>query len=187
MNGRRPAHPCSWGTLVTGACVVGLVACGGHSGAVAPPSSPSTAASATTSSVSAAARRAALTAYDGMWADEQEAALTADYQSQLLAAHASGAALSVLVRGLYSLRLQHLVIKGQPVTHPTVTSLTPAVEPTTAALVDCLDDTHWLVYKDGGGLQDNVPGGHRRVTATVADAGGVWKVTELDTGAEGTC
>lgn len=129
----------------------------------------------------------ALAAYNAMWADEQAAAVTAHYQSPLLARHATGAALSVLVRGLYSLRLQHLVIKGHLVTHPQVTSLMPMPSPTSAAVSDCFDDTHWLAFNAAGGLQDNVPGGHRRVTATVTDANGIWKVTQLDTGVEGTC
>lgn len=161
----------------------------GANATTTPPLSPA----ATTDSVPSSAipvspaKSAALGAYNGMWADEQAAAVTADYQSPLLAEHATGAALSVLVRGLYSLRLQHLVIKGQLATHPEVTSLTPPAHPTAAAVVDCFNDSHWLAYKDAGGLQDNVPGGRRHVTATVTDVSGVWKVTELNTGAEGTC
>lgn len=122
-----------------------------------------------------------------MWADEVAAAATADYQSPLLARHAAGAALSLLVRGLYTYRQKGLVAKGQPVTHPQVTSLSPAADPTQATVLDCFDDTHWLVYKVSGGLENAVPGGHRRVTAVVQDVGGVWKVTGLTTGAEGTC
>ena len=130
---------------------------------------------------------AALAAYSGMWSDVQRAALTANYRSPLLDEHATGNALSVLARGLYSLQLQHLVIKGAPVLHPTVTSLKPTADPTTATIRDCFDDTHWLNYKAAGGLQDKVPGGHRLVTATLSHAGGAWKVTQLNTGAEGTC
>ncbi|MHB8452696.1 MAG: hypothetical protein ACYDAQ_19920, partial [Mycobacteriales bacterium] len=133
------------------------------------------------------AAAAALAAYNGMWADEVVAARTADYQSPLLAQHAAGAALSLLIRGLYSYRLQRLVIKGQLVTHPVVTSLSPPGDPTKATVLDCSDDSHWLVYRAAGGLENNVPGGHRRVTAVVREVGGVWKVTELSTGAEGTC
>ncbi len=130
---------------------------------------------------------AALDAYSGMWQAEEVAARTDDYQSPLLPARASGAALSLLVRGLYDYRLQHLVIKGQLVLHPKVTSLTPSGDPTTANILDCSDDTHWLVYKTSGGLQNNIPGGHRRTTAVVQEVGEQWKVTKLDAGAEGTC
>ena len=76
---------------------------------------------------------------------------------------------------------------GTPVTHPTVTSLTPATDPTQANVSDCFDDTHWLAYKATGGLENNVPGGHRHVSAVVTDIAGTWKVTQLDTGAEGSC
>lgn len=39
---------------------------------------------------------------------------------------------------------------------------------------DCFDDTHWLVYKSSGGLEDNSPGGHRKVSAVVQSGGIVW-------------
>ena len=129
----------------------------------------------------------ALAAYRGMWADMVVAARTADYQDPILAQHASGAALSVLVQGLYSYKQQGLVGMGTPVTHPTITSLTPAADPTQANVSDCFDDTHWLAYKATGGLANNVPGGHRQVSAVVTDLDGIWKVTQLDTGAEGSC
>jgi hypothetical protein len=143
-----------------------------------------------TSSLGTPSSRAAgnaLAAYRGMWAEMVVAARTADYQDPILAQHASGAALSTLVQGLYSYRQQGLVIMGTPVTHPTVTSLTPSADPTQANVSDCFDDTHWLAYKTTGGLENNVPGGHRQVTAVVSDIGGTWKVTQLDTGAEGSC
>jgi hypothetical protein len=129
----------------------------------------------------------ALVAYRGMWADMASAARTADYQDPILAQHASGAALSVLVQGLYSYRQEGLVIMGTPVTHATITSVAPAANPTVANVSDCFDDTHWLAYKASGGLENNVPGGHRQVSAVVTDTNGTWKVTTLETGAEGSC
>jgi hypothetical protein len=168
--------------------VVVLSACGGTSSKTSSPVSDSTSVGLTTSTpMVPPAATAALVAYTGMWDAEEVAARTDDYQSPSLPAHASGAALSLLVRGLYDYRLQHLVIKGQLVLHPRVTSLTPSGDPTTAEVVDCADDSHWLVYKASGGLKDDIPGGHRRVTATVQYAAGAWKVTELNSGAEGTC
>src|ERR1700733_5468632 len=118
-----------------------------------------------------------------MWMDMASAARTADYQDPILAQHASGAALSTLVQGLYSYRQQGLVIMGTPVAHPGVTWLPPATDPTQASLSYCFDDTHWLAYKATGGLENNGPGGHRQVSAVVTDINGVWKVTQLDTGA----
>ena len=129
-------------------------------------------------------RSAVISAYNAMWMDMAAAAKTANYQDPVLANHASGAALSTLVRGLYSYRHQGLVIMGTLVTHPRVTALSPTAD---ASVIDCIDDTHWLVYKKTGGLENNVPGGRRRVTATLAQLGGVWKVTVLDSGAEGSC
>jgi hypothetical protein len=173
-----------------------LSACGGGSHSAGNSSVTTTSGSSSrdaptsTSSPSTPSLRAAgnaLAAYRGMWANMVVAARTADYQDPILAQHASGAALSTLVQGLYSYRQQGLVIMGTPVTHPTVTSLTPSADPTQANVSDCFDDTHWLAYKTTGGLENNVPGGHRQVTAVVSDIGGTWKVTQLDTGAEGSC
>lgn len=179
------------------ACLPLIVSsCGGGSHSVGdssvtkPSASTTRGTSRSTSSPSAPSSRAAgnaLAAYRGMWADMVAAARTADYQDPILMQHASGAALSTLVQGLYSYRQQGLVIMGTPVTHPTVTSLTPSADPTQANVSDCFDDTHWLAYKTTGGLENNVPGGHRQVTAVVSDIGGTWKVTQLDTGAEGSC
>jgi hypothetical protein len=122
-----------------------------------------------------------------MWADMASAGATANYQDPVLAEHASGAALSTLVRGLYSYKQSGWVIKGAPITHPQVTSLTPTSDPTRAAVTDCFDDTHWLVYTRAGKPVGDTGGGHRHVSAVVQDVDGAWKVTELDTGAEGSC
>jgi hypothetical protein len=122
-----------------------------------------------------------------MWADMVNAARTADYQDPILNDHAWGAGLSTLVQGLFSYRQQGIVIMGTPVTHPTITSVTPTADPTQANVSDCFDDTHWLAYKATGGLENNVPGGHRQVSAVVTKINGTWKVTQLDTGAEGSC
>ena len=130
----------------------------------------------------------AVAAYNAMWRDMAAAALTADYQSPQLAQHAAGNALSLLVRGLYTNLRMGIVVKGQPVTHPTATNLKPTSEPTSAAINDCFDDTNWLNYKAATGeLQNDVPGGRHQTTATVKETNGAWKVTELQVGAVGTC
>lgn len=166
-------------------------ACGSAARVAGPPQLPTTSVAPPSSALPKPnpdpVTAAVVAAYNGMWADEQVAALTSDWQSPLLAQHASGAALSLLVRGLYSYRMQHLVIKGQPVTHPAISALTPTCAPRRATVRDCFDDTHWLVYKAAGGLKNNVPGGHGRVTAVLSQLNGTWKVTELTTAAAGTC
>jgi hypothetical protein len=151
--------------------------------------SPSPTLSTTTAPPSPAtiARQEALTAYRAMWEDMATAAKTADYRSPLLAQHAAGAALSILVRGLYTDKRTGIVVKGQPVTNARVVSLSPPANPTKASIVDCFDDRHWLNYNVSGGLQNNVPGGLHHTTATVSDINGVWKVTQLHVEASGTC
>ncbi|MHB8438558.1 MAG: hypothetical protein ACYDD4_05270 [Acidimicrobiales bacterium] len=133
------------------------------------------------------AASAALAAYRAMWADVTIASRTADYQSLLLPQHAAGQALSTFVRNLYTFQHEGLVIKGAPLVHPQVVSMSPTTDPTAVAIVDCFNDTNWLDYKASGGLQNNVPGGHRRVTAALENMGGIWKVTQITVGAEGTC
>jgi hypothetical protein len=142
----------------------------------------------TTTSFSDSARADAIEAYDAMWQDMAAVALTADYQSPRLAQHAAGDALSLLTRGVYTNRRRGVVVRGRPATRPAVTSLKPSTEPTTATIRDCFNDTNWLNYiAKTGRLQNHVPGGLHRTTATVKDIGGTWKVTELQVGAAGTC
>src|SRR4051812_35228541 len=133
------------------------------------------------------ARRDALAAYRAMWQDMVIADETADFQSPALAHHASGDALSLLVKGLYDAKQRGVVVKGQPVMRPQVTSLTPPQNPTEVDVVDCFDDSRWLEYKPSGELADNTPGGRRHVEAIVMLNGGVWKVDKLAVNAEGTC
>jgi hypothetical protein len=123
-----------------------------------------------------------------MWEDMVAAAETADYQSPRLPEHASGNALSQLVRGLYANQEHGIVAKGDPVTQPKATSADPADAPTAVEITDCFDDSNWLNYVEAtGALQDDVPGGKRATTATVSRVDGAWKVTELSVGAVGTC
>jgi len=122
-----------------------------------------------------------------MWSDMTVAARTADYRSPLLPHHAAGKALSILVRGLYTDKRMGIVVKGRPVTHARVVALSTPANPSKAQIIDCFDDRHWLNYKVTGGLQNNVPGGFHRTTATVVDADGVWKVTQLHVETSGTC
>ncbi len=163
---------------------------GCHSGSPPPPPTSSrTDASGTTAPPSPAdvARNQALAAYRAMWSDMTVAARTADYRSPLLPHHAAGKALSILVRGLYTDKRMGIVVKGKPVTHARVVALSPPANPSKAQILDCFDGRHWLTYKVTGGLQNNVPGGFHRTTATVADVDGVWKVTQLRVERSGTC
>jgi len=123
-----------------------------------------------------------------MWRDYVSAAATSDWQSPALGRHASGAALSVLVRGLDEARQRGIVTRGTPAFAPHVTQyLRPPARPAQAMISDCLDDTRWLDYTASGHLADTVPGGHRFVQALVTQSGRTWKVTQLVIGQEGTC
>jgi hypothetical protein len=164
--------------------------CSGSDGSASDDTTPdrSTTTRNTTPSAEDAARADAIAAYDAMWQDMAAASLTADYQSPRLAEHAAGNALSVLNRGVYVNQQRGIVVKGEPMTNPTVTGLEPADAPTTATISDCFDATNWLNYVAATGeLEDDVPGGRHQTTATVTDMDGSWKVTELQVGAVDTC
>jgi hypothetical protein len=136
-----------------------------------------------------AARTEALATYRAMWQDWVVAGRTADYRAPALADHAAGQALRLLVGGLREANQRGVVIKGEPLLHPKVTALKPSsARPSAAEITDCLDSTRWLSFnKRTGKLQDDTPGGHRRVTATVGHIAGNWKVTVLTVRGLGTC
>jgi 1,6-anhydro-N-acetylmuramate kinase len=157
---------------------VGLAACSGSSPAAAP-----TTAAPTPISQGATV----LAAYQSMWSDLVTAAQTSDYQSPLLAQHATGAALTLLVQGLARDELNGIVTRGKTVRHPQVASLTPAGSPTQATVTDCFADTHWLEYTSTGALAKNTSGGRRVTTAHLLRKAGTWKVSDLTIEATGTC
>jgi len=187
-----PSQPRRASGLFVGALVVGVLVTGcGDSGSSAK-TDPSTTSTRATTAVSedavATARKEAVAAYNAMWADMASAARTADYQSPRLARHADGDALSQLSRGLYANKQHGIVAKGNPVTNPTVTSVTPSATPTSVAISDCFDATHWLNYIVATGeLQNDIPGARHATTATVGLVNGSWKVTELAVGQDGSC
>lgn len=186
------ADPWRAGGLLVGALVVGVLATAcGDSGSSAK-SNPSTTSTRATTAVSedavAMARKEATATYNAMWADMASAARTADYQSPRLSRHADGDALSQLSRGLYANKQHGIVVKGDPVTSPTVTSVKLSTIPTSVAISDCLDGTHWLNYVAATGeLQNDTPGARHATTATVVLNNGSWKVTELAVGQDGSC
>src|SRR5262249_16539690 len=147
-----------------------LAACGSSGGSASPRTTndSTVATQSARPSPSDRAQAEAIAAYNAMWRDMASAALTADYQSPQPAQHASGDALPVLTRGLYTNQRRGIVVKGQPLTNPSVTSAKPEDKPSTVAISDCFDDTNWLNYiASTGELQNNVPGGRHQTTATV--------------------
>ena len=172
------ACSCSTGTSATS-----------PSSAVISSTAPATSVPPTTSSEADTAKQQAITAYLDMWTDVAAVAETSDWQSSRLGQHATGDALLTLSRAMYADHYNGLITKGRPVDHPQVTSMDPPAAPTTVMISDCGDSTNWLKYRaDNGKLADDVPGGHRTITAEVQrSADGTWKVTQFAVQALGTC
>ncbi|MET9077016.1 hypothetical protein ABZX95_33825 [Streptomyces sp. NPDC004232] len=125
----------------------------------------------------------ALAAYTAMWHDLTVASRTSDASSPLLDDHARGGALALLKYGLRKSEKEGLVSKGAPKVNPEV--VTAGADK--VVLVDCVDDTGWLLYKSDGKPKDNAPGGHLKTDATVQRFRGAWKVTDLYMHETGSC
>lgn len=162
---------------VVGAAGLALVACGSGSPRV----------TSTTTRPVTTPKAAVLAAYRAMWADLVSASRTSDYQSPLLAEHATGQALTLFVQGLARDQLHDIVTVGEPILQPSVTSLVPATHPTVAKVSDCFNDTGWIEYTTSGRRVKNQALGLRTTTAVLAKAGGTWKVTELTIGSVDSC
>jgi len=141
---------------------------------------PSPASAAASSSPAAGA----LAAYVAMWREVAEASSTDDYQAAYLSDHLSGQALLTITDNLAVDKSQGIVGRGSPVLRPVATSASA----TAVAVSDCLDDRGWLQYYASTGKPvDEFPGGFRATTATVTDKNGIWTVTQINTGADGSC
>jgi hypothetical protein len=150
-------------------------------------SSPTTSASPPSISPADSARQQATNAYTGMWRQMAKAGETADWQSPEFAKYATGDALGVINRSLYTDHLNGVVTKGEPKTNPQVSKVDPPDNPTTVMISDCGDDSGWLKYKNGQLLNDT-PGGRRSITAEVKkQQDSTWKVTRFAVEAVGTC
>lgn len=122
-----------------------------------------------------------------MWQDMAAAATTSDWQSPRITQHATGDAVLVISKALYTDHLNEVVSKGAPKDNPRVTSAQPPGEPTTVMISDCGDSTNWLQYRTNG-QPFGSPGGHRQITAEVKQQpGGAWKVTRFAVEALGSC
>jgi hypothetical protein len=134
-----------------------------------------------------AAVQQALAAYRAMWDAYVAASNSGDPQSPALAQYATGSALQTMTKGLTANKSKGLTSKGSPQMDPHQTGFGPADAPTSVTIGDCLDDSHWLLYKANGELADNTPGGRRKVTAQVDKVSGEWKVTAFAVQGVGTC
>jgi hypothetical protein len=139
------------------------------------------------SSATSSPEDVAVETYRSMWLDMAEAGKTSDYKSPLLARHATGPALSQIVRSLYLDHEAGLASRGEPVLDPKVTSAQLSSSPQKVAVDDCADSSRWLRYKKSGALADDTPGGRRHITATVSGLNGSWKVVNFQVRAVGSC
>jgi hypothetical protein len=131
--------------------------------------------------------RDALAAYQGMWDAFVEAGKVSDPDAPELREYASDQALRLIVNALYTNREQGEVILGELVLDPKVTAATPADDPTTITILDCVNDENWLEYKATGGLANDEPGGRHRTTATVDRTAEGWRVSSFILEEAGTC
>jgi hypothetical protein len=105
-----------------------------------------------------------------------------------LGKYATGSALQRLSSGLADNKAKRLHTQGTPgIDPPRVTEIAPTNDPTTVVVAGCLDDTHWLLYKDNGQLVNSTPGGRRSTSAQIDKSGGTWKVSSLAIQGVGSC
>jgi hypothetical protein len=180
-----------WRVAIMGAVVaVGLFTAGCNSGGPtsAPVRSPTPIPSVTPGlSASAAAERDALVAYRGMWNAWVEAGKISNPDAPALRTYASGEALKLIVAVLATNQHNRQVTLGNVAINPAAFGATPQDSPTEVTVKDCVNTENWLNHKASGGLVDNIPGGRRSMTATVARVADSWKVTAFKLGRVGTC
>lgn len=142
-----------------------------------------------TVSPSEVAEQQATQAYVDMWQSMAFAGETSNWQAPELAEYATGNALTTITRSLYADHFNHVISRGGPVDHPTVSSVDPTGNPTTVRIADCGDSTHWLQYREGTTqLVDGTPGGRRSITAEVMkQPDGSWKVDQFAVEGLGSC
>ncbi|MFV2021702.1 hypothetical protein [Micromonospora sp. LOL_023] len=175
------------------ACLVGALAlfataCGSDETYETPStSSPATASGTPSLDPADEAERDALRAYRGMWDALVEAGKVSDPDAPDLRRHASDQALRLIVKALYINREQGEVVLGELVLDPEITALVPATDPTTATVLDCVNDENWLQYNVSGGPVNEEPGGRHRMTATVNRTAEGWRVSSFLLEETGTC
>jgi hypothetical protein len=183
------------GLVVFGLMTLTVAACssnapstpGSATGATTPPSSTS-AANSSPLAPADSARHEATAAYTGMWQQMAKADETADWQSPELAKYATGDALGVINRSLYTDHLNGVVSTGAPTTSPQVTKLEPPDNPTTVTVSDCGNDATWVKHKTDGSPLNDPPGGRRSITAEVKkQTDGSWRVTRFAVEGVGSC
>jgi hypothetical protein len=126
-------------------------------------------------------------AYLGMWQAFFTASRTANYQSTSLDHYAAGAALELLIHGLYQNYQEGIVTRGLPSHKVTVTMTKTPLGTPEAEITDCSDDSGAVAYaKSGKPVQGEAPG-RQAISAQVQPFDGTWKVTYLVVEKTGSC
>lgn len=182
LSGARIARRAAWSTALAAVAAATLVGCTRHSSGA----TPTPTLSAPTSDLSGAGDAAA-SAYRGMWQAYANAGRTSNPNDPGLSQYAIGNALKALQVGLETNKKQGLISTGQPVTRPQVSSVTPASQPDSVEISDCLDTTSFQRERADGKPFTDTPGGRRAVKATVKRFKDQWKVTDFVPGGVGSC
>ena len=169
-------------------CAVAAAGCGSGAAASRPSASPDyPPVPAVTSTAAGSPLVLARQAYLGMWQAWVAASRTADYQSPSLDHYAAGAALTLLVRGLYENYEEGIVTRGQPTYDPVVTMAKTSAGTAEAKVTDCSDDSHAGAYYKSGKPAAGEPPGRQVIYAWLQPFNGTWKVTTLVVEKVGTC
>lgn len=185
MPAIRTRRPIAVGLLLGGvAALAGACSTGNGTTPDTSPSPHAAASSGTASANPTGPAAAGLAAYRAMWADLVEANQTSNYQAPYLPDHLAGQALLTVTDNMAVEKAQGVIALGQPVLHPVVVSASVSG----VNIQDCFSDIGWLEYHASTKKPvDDTPGGYRSTTATVTDENGTWKVTQINSGADGTC
>jgi hypothetical protein len=140
-------------------------------------------------SSSDAAKQAATLAYLAMWRDFATAGHTSNWQSPLLAQHATAYALQVMQKSLYTDHQNGVITRGAPVDHPRVKSVSPGTDPTVVMIADCGNSSQWRKYEAKTDQPaPGSPGGRQAITAEVRrQPNGSWKVDQFAVEGVGSC
>jgi hypothetical protein len=126
-------------------------------------------------------------AYLGMWQAFTAASRTGDYQSPSLDRYAAGAALELLIHGLYQNYREGIVTRGVPSHNVAVTMTKTSMRTPEAKVTDCSDTSGSGTYYKSGKPAAGASPGRQAVYAQVQPFDGTWKVTSLVVEKAGSC
>ncbi|MFF4344755.1 hypothetical protein ACFY00_33145 [Kitasatospora sp. NPDC001540] len=145
-----------------------------------PPSSPPVAAPPSSTSPDEAAKAQVLTAYRGMWASMVKIYSSGTLEGTDLEKYAADKALAGIKASEVYYQDQNLVVKGEPVLTPQVTSIDLSANPPTAQITSCVDSSNFLpVDKTSGKPAQLASNVFRHVeNSTAIQDRGTWLITQ---------